>query len=159
MAGGAGGTDLISSSSPAAIVGAVVVGLLLLVVIFRKSHTDRYQGMLGRLQGKSTTRNKYAPPAAPSRRRLPRPEGRDNQFSRADVSAHNSDDDLWLIIRDRDTGEKRVYDVTDYIDEHPGGMAIMDHAGGDATEGFHGPQHPPTVFELLETYRIGKLVE
>lgn len=134
--------------------------LLVVVVLFTRSNNARNQGMLGRLQGTSgARRNKYAPPAAPSRRRLPRVPGRDNLFTRAEVAAHASDDDLWLIIRDKDTGEERVYDVTDYIDEHPGGMAIADHAGGDATEGFHGPQHPPTVFELLETYRIGMVRE
>lgn len=30
-------------------------------------------------------------------------------------------------------------------------------AGGDATEGFHGPQHPPTVHELIKDYCIGTL--
>jgi hypothetical protein len=161
MAGGGGGaiSDLngSSSSSPAAIASGVLLGLLLLVLLFRKSQTDRYQGMLGRLQGRGKGNVPPGPP--PSRRRLPRLEGRDHRFTRSQVAAHHSDDDLWLIIRDRDSGEERVYDVTDYIDEHPGGMAIMDHAGGDATEGFHGPQHPPTVFELLETYRVGALVK
>jgi cytochrome b involved in lipid metabolism len=134
----------------------IFLALVIVAVLFTRSNNARNQGMLGRLQGASGRRSKYAaPPAAPLRRRLPRVPGRDNLFTRAEVAAHASDDDLWLIIRDKDTGEERVYDVTDYIDEHPGGMAIADHAGGDATEGFLGPQHPPTVFELLETYRIG----
>jgi cytochrome b involved in lipid metabolism len=137
----------------------VALGLLVLVLLFRWTNNARNQGMLGRLQGGTARRNKYAPPEAPSRRRLPRVEGRDNAYTRDEVAQHCTDDDLWLIICDRDTGEERVYDVTDYVDEHPGGMAIADHAGGDATEGFHGPQHPPTVFELLETYRIGRIVE
>lgn len=142
-----------------ATIGAGVVLLLIIIVaLFIRSNNARNSGMLGRLQGGRRSNNKYAPPPAPSRRRLARVAGTDNAFTRAEVAAHASDDDLWLIIRDRDTGEERVYDVTDYIDEHPGGMAIADHAGGDATEGFHGPQHPPTVFELLETYRIGRVV-
>ena len=133
--------------SPVAI--AVVLGALLLVLLFRRSHNARYQGLVGRLQGAG--RRGGAPPPPPPRRRLPRVEGADNRYTRAEVALHASDDDLWLVIRDRATGEDRVYDVTDYVDEHPGGMAIADHAGGDATEGFHGPQHPPTVFVLLET--------
>lgn len=39
----------------------------------------------------------------------------------------------------------QVYDVTSYIEHHPGGDAIFWHAGDDCTEGFHGIQHPPTV--------------
>ena len=50
-----------------------------------------------------------------------------------------------------------MYDVTSYIEHHPGGDAILWHAGGDATPGFLGIQHPPTVFELVEEYCIGWL--
>jgi hypothetical protein len=80
-------------------------------------------------------------------------------WSRAEVARHAAADDLWLIIRDKKTGEARVYDMTDYVEEHPGGMAILNNAGGDATEGFHGPQHPPTVFDLLGDYWIGTLAD
>jgi hypothetical protein len=31
--------------------------------------------------------------------------------------------------------------------------------GGDASEGFHGPQHPPTVHELVKDYCIGTLTD
>lgn len=32
----------------------------------------------------------------------------------------------------------QVYDVTPYVEEHPGGDAILAHAGDDSTEGFYG---------------------
>lgn len=32
----------------------------------------------------------------------------------------------------------QVYDVTSYVEEHPGGDSILDHAGDDSTEGFFG---------------------
>ena len=51
----------------------------------------------------------------------------------------------------------QVYDVTDYVDFHPGGDAILRNAGGDSTAGFHGPQHPPTTIDLLREYYIGPL--
>ncbi len=38
-----------------------------------------------------------------------------------------------------------MYDLTDYVDEHPGGESILNNVGKDSTEGFHGPQHPATV--------------
>lgn len=75
------------------------------------------------------------------------------------VARHNAADDLWLIIQDKRSQEWRVYDMTAYVDEHPGGMAIMYNAGGDATKGFHGPQHPPTVFDILGDYCIGTLID
>ena len=51
----------------------------------------------------------------------------------------------------------QVYDVTDYVDFHPDGAAILRNAGGDSTEGFHGPQHPPTIVDLITEYYIGPL--
>ncbi len=50
-----------------------------------------------------------------------------------------------------------MYNLTEYIDEHPGGDSILSNVGGDATEGFHGPQHVSTVFVLVEDYCIGRL--
>ncbi len=32
----------------------------------------------------------------------------------------------------------QVYDVTSFVEEHPGGEAIMNNAGADSTEGFFG---------------------
>ncbi|KXH28117.1 FMN-dependent dehydrogenase [Colletotrichum simmondsii] len=55
----------------------------------------------------------------------------------ADVSKHNRLDDLWLAI------DGAVYDFTDFVREHPGGIAvILKCAGKDATEVYsevHGP--------------------
>ena len=81
------------------------------------------------------------------------------KWTRTEVVQHARADDLWLIIQDRSSKEWRVYDMTAYVEEHPGGYAILNNAGGDATAGFHGPQHPPTVFDLLGDYYIGTLVD
>lgn len=51
-----------------------------------------------------------------------------------------------------------MYDITPYVEEHPGGQAILRNAGGDATEGFHGPQHPPRVFDLIDDFQIGEVI-
>lgn len=32
----------------------------------------------------------------------------------------------------------QIYDVTPYVEEHPGGDAILNNAGRDSTEGFYG---------------------
>lgn len=54
------------------------------------------------------------------------------QFTPADVASHNNaDNGLYIII---DSG---VYDVTNFIDEHPGGAKILKRvAGKDATKQF-----------------------
>ncbi|KAL9324726.1 hypothetical protein ACSQ67_009583 [Phaseolus vulgaris] len=51
-------------------------------------------------------------------------------YSKMEVSLHNKRTDCWIIIK------KKVYDVTSYVEEHPGGDAILAHAGDDSTEGF-----------------------
>ncbi|CAK7337509.1 unnamed protein product [Dovyalis caffra] len=72
-------------------------------------------------------------------------------FSKAEVSLHNKRTDCWIIIKDK------VYDVTSYVEEHPGGDAILAHAGDDSTEGFFGPQHATRVFDMIEDFYIGDL--
>ncbi len=93
---------------------------------------------------------KSAPPAA-----KPEPRG----YTRAEVAKHNKEGDLWLILRTKGSDRLQVYDLSTYADQHPGGDAIYNNAGGDATEGFMGPQHPPTVHDLIPEYYIGWLEE
>ena len=76
------------------------------------------------------------------------------KISAEEVKKHNKVDDLWIII------DKKVYDVTEYAEEHPGGVAaIAKNAGGDASKGFRGPQHPSRVFDIVDDYMIGVLEE
>lgn len=65
-------------------------------------------------------------------RKQPGDGNRKTAYTKAEVAKHNKTDDAWIII------ENKVYDVTSYVEEHPGGDAILRHVGGDATEGFHG---------------------
>lgn len=61
----------------------------------------------------------------------------------AELARHNTEHDVWLAI------DGRVYDFSSYIDLHPGGLALLNNAGGDATAGFHGDQHPQRVNDLV----------
>lgn len=53
-------------------------------------------------------------------------------FSPADVAAHNTaDKGLYIIV------DNNVFDVTNFIDEHPGGAKILKRvAGKDASKQF-----------------------
>ncbi|KAH8298310.1 hypothetical protein KR018_001945 [Drosophila ironensis] len=69
-----------------------------------------------------------------------------------EVSEHDSFDDCWIVIYDR------VYDVTHFLREHPGGDdVIMDHAGRDATIAFHGTGHSRDAVNQMRNYLIGEL--
>lgn len=80
-------------------------------------------------------------------------------LSSSQVEEHNSRDSCWIII------QGQVYDVTDFLDEHPGGASIiLRHAGKvsepsvsndsrsaltmlqDATDEYM-PVHPPGTIE------------
>ena len=43
----------------------------------------------------------------------------------AEVAAHDREEDCYLIIGNERTGGAKVYDVTKYLDEHPGGDAVL----------------------------------
>jgi len=78
-------------------------------------------------------------------------------FTREQVAQHATRDDLWVIVKSE--GTLKVYDLTSYVDEHPGGDAILTNAGGDSTAAFFGPQHPPRVFDLLDDFCIGTIAQ
>ena len=69
------------------------------------------------------------------------------------IKPHNKATDLWLII------DNKVYDVTDFVEDHEGGSAILRKAGLDNSKGFKGSQHPAKVFEMIDEYYIGDLHE
>eukprot|EP00891_Asterochloris_glomerata_P002688 jgi/Astpho2/2688/e_gw1.00050.210.1_t len=75
-------------------------------------------------------------------------------FGLADCKQHTTEKDCWLII-----GGK-VYNVTDFLDEHPGGFDIIISATGksalDATEDFEEIGHSNSAREMLDKYEIGK---
>ncbi|XP_051987912.1 cytochrome b5-like [Xyrauchen texanus] len=73
-------------------------------------------------------------------------------YSREEVQAHNMIEDTWLIIHDK------VYDITSFMEEHPGGEEVLlEQAGGDATESFEDVGHSTDAREMLQQYFIGEL--
>ncbi|RVX75631.1 putative cytochrome b5 [Exophiala mesophila] len=74
------------------------------------------------------------------------------ELTYAEVSAHSTKKDLYLVIHDK------VYNTTSFVDEHPGGEEVLLDVGGqDATEAFEDVGHSDEAREVLEGLLIGKL--
>ncbi|KAM8719985.1 hypothetical protein ACLKA7_006101 [Drosophila subpalustris] len=74
------------------------------------------------------------------------------EISLATVKEHNKPNDLWLVI------DNKVYDVTKFLLEHPGGEeALTSVAGTDATKDFNDVGHSEEARELLKKFYIGNL--
>ncbi|KAI1318277.1 hypothetical protein EDD11_006973 [Mortierella claussenii] len=72
-------------------------------------------------------------------------------FTTADLAEHSTRSSLYLAV-----GGK-VYDCTDFIDEHPGGEEVLfDEAGKDATESFEDVGHSEEAREIMEKMYVGE---
>lgn len=74
------------------------------------------------------------------------------QFTRDEVA--NADSKLTRFIL-----HDKVYDVTKFLNEHPGGEEVLlDHKGVDASEDFDDVGHSTDAHELMKKYLIGEIV-
>lgn len=78
------------------------------------------------------------------------------EFNTEDVSKHTSEDDCWMIIGNEVNGGAKVYDVTHYLDDHPGGAEVMlDVSGQNANEFFEDIGHSQEARNELKKYLVG----
>ncbi|CAG9128526.1 hypothetical protein JYU34_009984 [Plutella xylostella] len=78
------------------------------------------------------------------------------RFTRAEVreSGGGGGGPTWIIYRDG------VYDVSKYLQEHPGGEELVAaEAGTDASEAFSSVGHSADAYTVLARLKIGELVE
>ncbi|KAH3947783.1 hypothetical protein HBI56_189110 [Parastagonospora nodorum] len=72
-------------------------------------------------------------------------------LTRESVAKHNKPDDLWCIV------DHKVYDLTDFVDAHPGGSVVLEQvAGTDATIAFYN-LHRQEVLQKYEDLCIGTI--
>ncbi|KAK9709206.1 hypothetical protein K7432_009183 [Basidiobolus ranarum] len=71
-------------------------------------------------------------------------------FTRAEVKGSQGDGPLYTII------DNKVYDISEFIPDHPGGAVIMTHIGRDGTDAFYS-FHPESSQETLSNYYVGDL--
>jgi cytochrome b involved in lipid metabolism len=69
---------------------------------------------------------------------------------RTEVAEHNKAEDCWIVINGK------VYNVSPYLSEHPGGPEIiLDQAGKDASEDFEDTGHSPEARATLKKFYVG----
>ena len=72
-----------------------------------------------------------------------------------EVGRHHRTEDAWIIV------DGRVYDITSFLDTHPGGLEVTrEHLGHDISDVMRSVdphQHSRSAFELLDDYLIGEV--
>lgn len=82
----------------------------------------------------------------------------EREITMEEVAKHNKQDDCWLVIGNDKTGGPKVYDVTKYLDDHPGGAEVLlDVAGQDADEFFEDIGHSKDARDELANHLVGVL--
>lgn len=78
----------------------------------------------------------------------------ENKYSLTEVEKHNTQESAWIVIHNE------VYDVTTFLDDHPGGPEILLAAcGKDASEEFVDIGHSRDAIIMLEKYKIGTYIK
>ncbi|XP_074580054.1 cytochrome b5-like [Curcuma longa] len=73
-------------------------------------------------------------------------------YTLAEVSTHNSSKDCWLVICGK------VYDVTKFLKEHPGGdEVLLLSTGKDATHDFEDVGHSTSARAMMDEYYVGEI--
>ncbi|KAL5277491.1 CYB5A family protein [Megaselia abdita] len=74
------------------------------------------------------------------------------EISILEVKKHNTPEDLWMVIHDK------VYDLTKFRSEHPGGDDVLDeYAGKEASKAFDDVGHSSDAVEMMAQYCVGEL--
>ncbi|GBN86441.1 Cytochrome b5 [Araneus ventricosus] len=83
------------------------------------------------------------------------PEENVKTYTFEEIAKHSASESAWIVI------ENEVYDVTKFLEEHPGGPEILLEWAGqeDATDAFEDAGHSSDAREQMKAYKIGETVE
>jgi len=74
------------------------------------------------------------------------------KYALKDIESHKDKTSTWIVIHDK------VYDVTKFLEEHPGGEEVLlEQAGKDATEHFEDVGHSTDARTMMKDYLVGEL--
>ena len=81
-------------------------------------------------------------------------DGNERFITETELKKHNGTNgsQTWIVIKDR------VYNVSNFGKEHPGGTIVFTHAGQDATDVFNA-FHPASVHKSLPRFYIGDMIK
>lgn len=86
-------------------------------------------------------------------------DGAVDTYTLDELRAHDSRVDCWMAI------DGKVYDVTEFVNKHPGGDTLLEGCGVDATELFEtrpmgsGTPHSDKARSFLPNYFMGTLAQ
>lgn len=76
------------------------------------------------------------------------------QYTLKEVSEHKDNRSTWLVIHNN------VYDVTPFLNEHPGGEEVLlEQAGKEASDHFEDVGHSSDARDLMKKYQVGEIVD
>ncbi|CAO1614841.1 unnamed protein product [Sympodiomycopsis kandeliae] len=74
------------------------------------------------------------------------------QFEASEVKEHKTEESAWVIV------DGAVYDVTEFLDDHPGGKKILlKNCGKDASEAFWNYHSEKVLKSVADEYKIGEV--
>ncbi|GFV00085.1 cytochrome b5 [Trichonephila clavipes] len=80
--------------------------------------------------------------------------GETKTYTLEEISEHQDRKSAWILIHGN------VYDVTKFLEEHPGGEEVLlEQAGKHASEAFEDIGHSSDARDLMKQYCIGELCE
>ncbi|KAJ5251027.1 hypothetical protein N7489_001437 [Penicillium chrysogenum] len=75
-------------------------------------------------------------------------------ISSSELEKHTTADDCWIVVH------SRIYDVTAFLNEHPGGPAIiLKYAGNDASKAYDEVHSPSMIHKTLTTEQFKGRIE
>ena len=81
---------------------------------------------------------------------------KDMKYNQEEISKHNTKQDIWI------THNNKVYDVTKFVNHHPGGSDYLMMAAGTSITPYwnkYRQHYNPDVEKILDKYHIGYIDE
>lgn len=81
-----------------------------------------------------------------------RVNSKDNFYEMDEVKKNKNENSAWIVIKNA------VYDVTKFLDDHPGGKEpLLYNAGKDCTRAFEDVGHSTDARNSMKNFKIGEL--
>lgn len=74
----------------------------------------------------------------------------DRVIGKSEIQRHDTADDLWIVI------DGNVLDMSNFVSRHPGGLTLLEGAGGDDMATVFAKLHHPSTVELFQNFCIGR---